>query len=189
MTIDFENILDVSEELLEMVRKWRNSTSVSQYMMTNHDISPEEHRRWIENLKTKATAKAWAIRFDGRPIGLVSLTNINLEEKTAEWGFYIADESTRGKGIGSAVLYQLLEYAFETLKLRSLSTSVMENNPNALHLYEKFGFEIDPTEQQSLLREGRLIEVVTMELSRGTWVRKRKSLQKEIKQETAAPLS
>ena len=189
MTIDFENILDASEELLEMVRNWRNSTSVSQYMITNHDISPEEHCRWIENLKTKTTAKAWVIRFDGNPVGVVSLTNINLKEKTAEWGFYIADESTRGKGIGSAVLYQLLEYAFETIKLRSLGTSVMENNPGALHLYEKFGFGIDPTKKQSLLRDGKIIGMATMAISRDIWVQKRKSLQREIRQNGTAPLS
>jgi UDP-4-amino-4,6-dideoxy-N-acetyl-beta-L-altrosamine N-acetyltransferase len=189
MTIDFQNIFDASEALLEMVRNWRNSTSVSQYMITNHDISPEEHRRWIENLKTKTTAKAWVIRFDGKPIGVVSLANINLEEKTAEWGFYIADKSVRAKGIGSTVLYQLLEYAFDTLHLRLMRTSVMENNPLALHLYEKFGFEIDPTKKQSLLREGKVVGVVTMALSRDTWVQKRTSLQREIKQNETAPLS
>lgn len=182
MTIDFENILDVSDDLLEVVRNWRNSKTISQYMVTNHYISPKEHRCWIERLKTKTTTKAWIIRFNEKPVGVVSLSNINLEEKTAEWGFYIAEESVRGKGIGSTVLYQLLEYAFGTLHLRTMSTLVLENNPIALHLYKKFGFRIKPTKKQSLLRDQKIIGVFTMAISRDTWIQMRKSLQKEISQ-------
>lgn len=187
--MDFENILDASEELRERIRCWRNSKTVSQFMITNHTISPEEHRRWLKNLTMTTTAKAWVIRVDGNPVGVVSLTNINLEEHTAEWGFYIADQSVRGKGIGSIVLYQLLEYAFGTLYLRSVSTSVLDNNPIAMHLYEKFGFGIVPGKKQSLRREGNIIGVVTMTLSRDMWVQKRPVLQKEIKRSKTAPLS
>jgi len=189
MTIDFENILNASEKLLEVVRNWRNGTTVSQYMITNHYISLEEHNRWIQNLRKKTTAKAWIIRVKGKPVGVVSLTNIDRKKKTAEWGFYIADVSVRGKGVGSAVLYQLLEYAFGALHLQSITTSVLGNNPTALHLYEKFGFEIDPEKKQSLMREGRVINVSTMTLSRDTWTQKRKSLQKESKQKDTARLS
>jgi UDP-4-amino-4,6-dideoxy-N-acetyl-beta-L-altrosamine N-acetyltransferase len=182
MAIDFENILDASDELLEMVRNWRNNPSVSQYMITNHDISPEEHRLWIENLRTKTTAKAWVIRFDGKPVGVVSLTNINFKEHTAEWGFYIAEESARGRGMGSKVLYQLLNYVFDTLRLQTLRTMVLGNNPLALSLYEKFGFRKLQTEPQSLRGETKTIDIFTMSISREEWVCTRTTLPKKIKE-------
>jgi UDP-4-amino-4,6-dideoxy-N-acetyl-beta-L-altrosamine N-acetyltransferase len=182
MAIDFENILDASDELREIVRNWRNNPNVSQYMITNHYISPEEHRRWIENLRTRTTAKAWVIRFDGKPVGVVSLTNINLKERTAEWGFYIADESVRGKGIGSKVLYQLMNYVFDTLHLQTLRTMVLGNNPLALNLYEKFGFRKELAEPRSLQRDTKTIEVLTMAISRDEWVHARTTLQKDIKE-------
>ncbi len=189
MMVDFENILDASDELREQIRRWRNSTSVSQYMLTNHTISPEEHSKWIAHLRTTTTAKAWVIRADGNPVGLVSLNNIDVEEHTAEWGMYLADPSVRGKGVGSAVLYQLLEYAFNTLHLRLISTSVLDNNPTAVHLYEKFGFRVDPAKKQSLVREGKTIGVMTMALSRDLWAQTKQSLQEEITQKETAPLS
>jgi hypothetical protein len=184
MTIDFENILNVSDNLVEVVRNWRNKKNVSQYMITNHYITPEEHRQWIEKLKTKTTAKTWVVNFDGKPVGVVSLSNINLEEKTAEWGFYIAEESARGKGIGSKVLYQLLNYVFDTLHLQTLRTMVLGNNPLGLRLYEKFGFRKELTKPRSLLREKETIEIFTMSISKNEWLQARKMLQKDIEQGT-----
>jgi UDP-4-amino-4,6-dideoxy-N-acetyl-beta-L-altrosamine N-acetyltransferase len=184
MTVDFENILDVSDDLREVVRNWRNKKNISQYMVTNHYISPEEHRQWIQRLKTKTTSKAWIIRFDGKPVGVVSLSNINLDEKTAEWGVYIAEESARGTGIGSRVLYQLLDYVFETLHLQTLRTMVLGNNPVALRMYEKFGFRKELAKPQSLLRDKKTIEIFTMSISRDEWLQTRKMLQKDIKQGT-----
>jgi UDP-4-amino-4,6-dideoxy-N-acetyl-beta-L-altrosamine N-acetyltransferase len=61
MNIEFVNILDVDENLIEQVRRWRNSESVSKYMFTNHYITKEEHKKWMEKLKKESTAKAWVI--------------------------------------------------------------------------------------------------------------------------------
>jgi UDP-4-amino-4,6-dideoxy-N-acetyl-beta-L-altrosamine N-acetyltransferase len=135
-------------------------------MLTNHQITKEEHQRWIEKLKTQNTAKAWIIRYNGKPVGLVSLPHIDYTKKTAEWGFYIADETARGKGIGSVALYQLMDYVFEKLHFNTMTTFVLEHNPVAIYMYEKFGFKRDEKGTQQLNRDGRTIAVYRMVITR-----------------------
>jgi hypothetical protein len=169
MSIKFENILNGSDDLKELVRTWRNTKQVSQYMITNHFITVEEHQRWLEKLKTNSSSKAWIIIYNNTPVGLVSLTKIDREKKTAEWGFYIAEESARGKGIGSTTLYKLMEYVFDTLRFEKLSTLVLQNNDIAMKMYEQFGFTKDNTEKQHLQRNGAIIDVISMSISQKKW--------------------
>jgi UDP-4-amino-4,6-dideoxy-N-acetyl-beta-L-altrosamine N-acetyltransferase len=176
MTIEFQNIIDASEDLIEIVRNWRNSNQVSRYMITNHHITIKEHQRWIERLRTTNTAKAWLIRYEGKPVGLVSLSDIDYINKTTEWGFYIADESVRGKGIGSATLYMLMDYIFVTMGLHSMSTFVLENNPVAIRMYEKFGFQKDQKTLQQLVRDEKQINIYVMRISKEEWDQRKKEI-------------
>lgn len=169
MNVEFENILDVEDDLIELVRNWRNSKQVSQYMYTNHHISKEEHNKWIEKIRTKDNAKAWIIKYDGKQVGLAQLSNINYNDKTTEWGFYIADESLKGKGVGSASLLILIEIVFEEMNFNKMRTMVLENNSIAMKLYEKFGFKEGGKLEEKLERDEKQIEVFLMELTKDNW--------------------
>jgi UDP-4-amino-4,6-dideoxy-N-acetyl-beta-L-altrosamine N-acetyltransferase len=169
MDLEFVDILNVDAELIEQVRKWRNSKQVNQYMYTNHEISKEEHRRWIENLKNKKNAKAWIIKYNKIPVGLAQLSDIDYNNKIAEWGFYIADETVRGKGIGSSSLYKLIEYVFGKMKFNKMKTIVLENNSVAMNLYKRFGFEKKGKLGEKLQRDAEKIDVYLMILSRKKW--------------------
>lgn len=176
MNIEFVNILDVDEELIELVRNWRNSKQVSQYMYTNHSITKEEHQRWIKKLKTSDTGKAWIIKYDEKPIGLAQLSNIDYTNKTTEWGFYIADKSIRGRGVGSASLYKLIKYVFDEMKFNKMRTILLENNINAMKLYKKFGFKGEGKIEEKFNRNGKEINVILMGLIKDEW-KNRKIIQ------------
>jgi UDP-4-amino-4,6-dideoxy-N-acetyl-beta-L-altrosamine N-acetyltransferase len=169
MNIEFQNILELDKESIELIRRWRNSKWVSQYMYRSHYIGKEEHQKWISKLKTKDVAKALIIRYNGKPIGLAQLSNIDYDNKTTEWGFYIADESVRGKGIGTAVLYKLINYVFEEMSLKKMSTMVLENNYVAIKLYQKFGFKKEGKLKKKLVRNGKEIDVFLMRLLKDEW--------------------
>ena len=169
MNIEFENILDINEELIEQIRKWRNSKQVSQYMYTNHHISKDEHDKWISKLKTKNTARAWVIKSDNKPIGLASLSDINYKNKTTEWGFYIADEKMRGKGIGTLILQKLMNIVFKDMKLNEMKTMVLGNNIVAIRLYEKMGFKKTSVLDEKLIRDDKSVEIIVMSIDKEKW--------------------
>ena len=180
MDLDFVNILNFDNDIIEQVRNWRNKKNVSRYMYTNHEISKEEHKNWIEKIRSGKDTKAWIIVYKERPIGLAQLSNIDYKNKITEWGFYIADESVRGKGIGSAALYKLIEYVFNEMEFYKLKTKVLENNTTALNLYEKFGFET-VEKLDKIQREEKFIDVFLMQTDKDKWNEIKNNLKKQIK--------
>ena len=61
----------------------------------------------------------------------------------------IGDTSIRGKGIGQAVINQLLEYSFSTLKATTVELNVFDWNIAAIKCYEKCGFKVNPDKQST----------------------------------------
>ena len=55
-------------------------------------------------------------------------------------GFVIVDDSKRGKGLGKALVYMAVDYAFRKLGAIKVSLGVFENNPAAIRCYESIGF-------------------------------------------------
>ena len=180
MEIEFQNIVEVDNELLEEVRKWRNKKSISRYMYTNHEITKDEHKKWVESLRIKNTAKSWVIKYKTKPVGLASVLNIDHENKTTDWGFYIADESIRGKGIGSAVLYCLMEYVFENMRFEKMVTTVLDNNRIAIGLYEKFGFKKEGMLKEKLVRDKEKIGIILMSAEKEKWEKIKEKLKHTI---------
>jgi len=167
--IRFRNICFADDKLIEKIRQWRNSEKVSLYMLNNHYITKEEHQRWIEKLKKSEDVKVWVIHVNNFPIGTVYLENIDYENRNTNWGFYIGEISYRGKGVGSIVLYRLMEYVFDKMKFYKMYTSVLDNNQGALNLYKKFGFREEGKLRKHVLREGEYIDVFLVGILEKEW--------------------
>jgi len=169
MKLEFKDITKVSNKITDLVRDWRNSEDIKKYMINDHYISREEHKEWLEKLKTEKHSKAWVILCDDKPIGLAYLLNINHNKKITDWGLYISDKSFRRKGIGSASLKKLIDFVFSEMKFNKMTTKVLENNSVALNIYKKFGFKTEGKLQETLQRDGKQIEVFLMSLSKNEW--------------------
>ena len=169
MNVEFEDILEVDDKQKELVRNWRNSDKIKRYMYSDHHISKTEHQKWIKKLKTGDKAKAWVIKYDKKPVGLVYLSNINYKDKSTEWGIYIADDSVRGRGVGAFSLHKLMKYVFDEMNFNKMHTKVLENNPIAMELYERFGFKREDKPKEKLFRDGKHIDVFSMGIIKEDW--------------------
>ncbi len=138
--IKFVNILEADDLLKEQVRKWRNKEDVKRFMLTQHDISKEEHSRWLGRLRDENDYKFWVAFSGDVPIGAAYLHDIDYEASDSEWGFYIAEDGYRGKGLSRDILIKLLDEAFGRMNLKTLVTKVISGNERALGIYRKFGF-------------------------------------------------
>jgi len=77
----------------------------------------------------------------GKPIGHISLGSINRENGTARMcRVLIGDRTMKGKGLGLYMVKELLNIAFEQVKLHKVSLAVFDFNLSAIKLYEKAGF-------------------------------------------------
>jgi len=177
MKIDFTHIQD---KHLEIIRNWRNSEGIKKYMYTETYITEEMQRRWYETIKSKKDEIHWVVEVDGELVGKVDLRKIDMANKTAEWSFYIGEESAMGSGAGVLIEYQLLEYAFNELKLHKLNCAVLDFNSRVIELHKKFGFVEEGRIRQQILKGDQYVDVVLLGILSEEWKVNRARLQKVV---------
>lgn len=120
--------------------RWRNLPEVSRYMLTDHAISAEEHAAWFDRTLSRDDVKYWIITADGVDVGVTNLTDVDYDNETCFWAFYLADTAVRGKGIGAFAEFTVLDHVFLEMKFRKLSSEVLATNPRTWKMQERFGF-------------------------------------------------
>ena len=75
-----------------------------------------------------------------QPAGLVALSNIALEFRTAMLWYLLGDKSHSGKGLTSHAVREILDLGFGELALASIWAWVAEPNRASLRVLEKNGF-------------------------------------------------
>jgi putative acetyltransferase len=71
-------------------------------------------------------------------------------------------EEWQGKGVGGALMRALLDLADNWLNLTRLELEVYADNEAAVHLYERFGFELEGTKRQHAFRDGHYVDSKVM---------------------------
>lgn len=161
---------ELKAEDIEMVRNWRNSKEVSQYMYTENHISSEQQKAWFEKISKDSSAQYWIIEYEDKPLGLVSITEISHVFDSCFWAFYLGDSSVRGAGIGSKIEYNILKYVFEELGLNKLRCEVLTTNPSVIAMHEKFGFRREAYYRDHVLKDGQYFDVVGLAMLKREWV-------------------
>jgi L-phenylalanine/L-methionine N-acetyltransferase len=81
-------------------------------------------------------------------------------------GMGVADDLT-GKGIGTALLRELLDAADNWLDIRRLELTVFHDNQTAIRLYERHGFEREGLHRAFAYRDGSYVDAIAMARLRG----------------------
>ena len=149
---------------------WRNSQAVSQFMFTSDPIPKDTHDRWFSSMMTDPRRRGWTIAMDATKVGAAFLSDIDFINSRASWAFYLADEQTRGKGIGSAVEYLVLEHVFNDLELHKLTCQVLSLNPAVRAMHMQFGFLDEGTLREHYFRNGSWIDVHLLAMFRSAWI-------------------
>lgn len=121
----------------EKSRLWLEDDEVNR--LTNTGILPDESTRlkWFDSLPSKKDYLIWGVSFEGHPIGACGLKHIS-DSKAEYWG-YIGEKKLWGKGLGTLMLYNILQKAKE-LNVEELYLTVLEDNIRAITMYIKNGF-------------------------------------------------
>lgn len=105
---------------------------------------------------------------DGQVIGLAGLFRQPLIRRSHVAGIGIGiHDDWHGKGVGTTLFAALTDLADNWLGLRRLELSVYIDNPAAIALYKKFGFEIEATEIADAFRDGDFASSYVMGRLRG----------------------
>lgn len=134
----------VAEGDLSSVLAWRNHPDVRKFMLTQHEITLEEHLRWFERASRDPGRCLLIAEEEGRPLGFVHFTGVG-PDGVADWGFYAAPEVPRGSGrkLGEAAL----DHAFQALGLHKVCGQALGFNEASIRFHLRLGFQ-----QEGVLR-------------------------------------
>jgi RimJ/RimL family protein N-acetyltransferase len=110
----------------------------------------------------------FVIEVDGSPVGNVSLFGIDELAQHAEIGIGLLPEA-RGRGIGTAAIGQIIEFAFVRRNHRRLHLEAIASNLGAIRVYEKAGFVVEGRQREHAWVRGGYEDIVRMGLLRSEW--------------------
>ena len=95
-------------------------------------------------------------------VGLISLQALSdRRSHVGQIGIFVHDDY-QNQGIGSQLIAAIIDLAENWLSLKRLELQVNTDNPAAIHLYEKFGFEKEGILRKNAFRDGTYIDAYTM---------------------------
>lgn len=174
-------LASLTVEHIELVRNWRNSEFVSQFMYTDDYISPEQQMIWFENVSKDNQSIYWIILYKHQPVGLASITNIDAKNKKCFWAFYLGSKELQGVGIGAIVEFKVLEYAFDVLRMNKVCGEVLKLNERVLKLHQRFGFIVEANYRDHIFKGGKYEDVVGVGILKKDWDNKKEQLKKLLK--------
>jgi putative acetyltransferase len=68
----------------------------------------------------------------------------------------------RDQGVGRAMMQYMIDWCRYNLAVHRLELWVFPDNPRAIHLYEKMGFQHEGNRRSSFLKEGRMRDLLLM---------------------------
>ena len=116
---------------------------------------------------------AWAIVFEGAPVGVISIDGIRWQfrawrQDKAEIGYWLG-RPYWGRGIMSEAAMAALRFAFEMLGLHKVTIGCVEGNDASRAIIEKLGFRFLATFQDDFYRFGRWWDHRRYELTASEW--------------------
>ncbi len=122
----------------------RTNFQVNQYLDRKIPKNSVEIKTFITKINTMVASKKaiyWILELENKVIGSIGLRNYNSEDSSAEIGYELLPKH-HGNGIMSAVLQEILRYAFQELHLLSIVAITHKNNCKSIQLLRKFGFQL-----------------------------------------------
>lgn len=146
-------VVPFTEEYLDLVFKWRNDPDIKKWFFNKKKIKMCDHIYWyFFTYMDREDDFIWIIKYKDIPVGMLSLYNISLENKTAEFGrLMIGDDKYRRRGIALKATQMILEYAYDVLGLNNIYLKVYTNNSKAINLYKKCGFKSGEINKDTLI--------------------------------------
>ena len=71
-------------------------------------------------------------------------------------------QAYRNQGVGGRLLSEAIAWAKSNPNLSRMDLVVFERNQAAIHLYEKFGFEVEGHHRHTIWRDGQYLDTISM---------------------------
>ena len=160
---EFVTLRPIAVEDAEITLLWRNSARARN--LHKGARSTEQQVRWIT--AQPVSDYNFIIELNtGKPVGMLSLINIDRDEKSAEPARFLIGDEASVRGIPAAIeaMYLLYRFAFDNLKLTRLYGTIASDNKRMVKWQKYLGMtELKRLHQHFFINQ-RYQDAVCMEL-------------------------
>jgi RimJ/RimL family protein N-acetyltransferase len=151
--------------------RWINDPQVNQYLLVYFPVTEKKEEEWFDRIANNPNEIVLGIEtLDGKLIGNMALVHINAKDRTASTGALIGEKEYRGKGYGTDAKMALLDYAFNTLNLRKINSSVYAFNKRSVKYNLKCGYKIEGVRKKQIFRNGKYHDEILIAVSKENWL-------------------
>jgi len=162
---------------LDSIYRWINDPEVNKYVEGYLPMTKEAEAEWIDRMSKNEDIILAMETLEGRHIGSMGMHNIKWKDRTATTGAMIGEKDCWGKGYGTDAKMIFLNYAFNTLNLRKISSSVFSFNKRSIAYSLKCGYEVEGVLKRQKFVNGRYYDEVLLGVFKEGW----RSLWREYK--------
>jgi RimJ/RimL family protein N-acetyltransferase len=130
-------LVQLNETHLELLREWRNSKFVQQYMFNQKQINAGEQLVWFRSLSQK-NEYHFLIKVKGDLIGSCNLKIAS--NRIAEGGIFVCSENFLGGLDVIKAIFIMYDWAFKELGVKSVEARIIHTNKRAIRFNCGIGF-------------------------------------------------
>lgn len=161
----------IEERDLESFRRWINDPDIIRGLLRYLPVSEKAEREFFENIQSSTSDIILAIEnLEGTLIGDIGLHKIDWRDRTAMTGTVIGDKTQWRKGYAYDAKMTLLNYAFNTLNLRKIYSSVFEFSQRSLKYNLRCGYRVEGRRVKQAFRDGRYWDEVMIAVFQEEWL-------------------
>ena len=161
---------------INLFLKWFNDQEVIQYLSNYLPMTEMAEEKWIESLATtrSKTDVVFVIEVkegsSNKPIGNTGLHGIDSKDQNAWFGIVIGEKDYWSRGYGAEAAQLIIEYGFQQLNLRRISSAVTEFNERSIRMHERLGFVEEGRRRKATYVNGIFWDDLVYGLLREEWM-------------------
>ncbi len=125
-----------------------------------HPYTPQDARTWVDHCQQQDPPREYAITAPEGAVGSVGLIAFeDIHRCGAEIGYWLG-EAYWGRGIATAALVVLSEWAFSRLGLARLQAGVIEGNTASTRVLEKAGYTLEARLKRAVIKRGEIRDLL-----------------------------
>jgi len=157
-----------------MLLRWRTDPVITRFMFTdleNPDV--ERQRAWLQAMEQRRDFRHFIIEHreegqEGRPVGYLSYSEIDMVHRRCSSGSYVAEEQDRRKLAGFLHSF-IMDYCFYGLEMNKLVNYFMEGNDGVIRIQRIVKSREVGVLRQHVFKGGRFHDVFIFETLRSDW--------------------
>ncbi|HOW25904.1 MAG TPA: GNAT family N-acetyltransferase [Bacteroidales bacterium] len=136
------------EEDIELVRTWRNSPLIREYMEFREEITPGMQKVWFQSVNNTENFY-FIIEYQQQKIGLINSSHVDWTTISSEGGIFLWDEAYYETFVPVWASLCLLETSFYILGASRSVIKTLRNNERAKKLNLHLGYELLPGQEDA----------------------------------------